>query len=1189
MDGQPHVLHLYAVNNSPQTELIASPQMFVCALPPSPTNLSASCSGSGTLASMSWTLPSGFPLSYVRVLDNNTGAYAGLVPEWWADAGPSLMINTTPGHNYTWWVHTRTSAPAVYSPEVYGNFTCANPPPVVSVSVSPNPVPYGSNTGVSYSSTNGYYCMVYRDWIYLSEAYAGSGTFYTPAQTSPGAHEAEAYCYNSDWVGSGWVTTPFTVAAPLPTVSVSVSPNPVAYGANPAAVVSVSNAYWCDLYDNWTLSNSGFSSSGTYYVSPHSPGSHQIEVYCYNSDWAGSGWAYANYSVNNAPINGGWSEWSATNPACGYSGTQTRTCTNPAPAYGGADCVGPSTQSYTNAQCLPTASCSVSPNPLANGGNPGITLSSTYGYYCYVYNDWVNVNTGYFTSGTYYPGAQTAPGAHEAEVYCYNSDWAGSGWNTCSYSVNNAPINGGWSAWSATNPACGYSGTQTRTCTNPAPAYGGADCVGPSTQSYTNAQCLPTASCSVSPNPLANGGNPGITLSSTYGYYCYVYNDWVNVNTGYFTSGTYYPGAQTAPGAHEAEVYCYNSDWAGSGWNTCSYSVNNAPINGGWSAWSATNPACGYSGTQTRTCTNPAPAYGGADCVGPSTQSYTNAQCLPTASCSVSPNPLANGGNPGITLSSTYGYYCYVYNDWVNVNTGYFTSGTYYPGAQTAPGAHEAEVYCYNSDWAGSGWNTCSYSVNNAPINGGWSAWSATNPACGYSGTQTRTCTNPAPAYGGADCVGPSTQSYTNAQCLPTASCSVSPNPLANGGNPGITLSSTYGYYCYVYNDWVNVNTGYFTSGTYYPGAQTAPGAHEAEVYCYNSDWAGSGWNTCSYSVNNVITTPTLSSVTISSPTVKADNLTQYNIVVTGADTGGGSKISHEYALINYQGTNAGIYRGYLTWYYDGAYAGWDGQKNKQSCTGGGIAAIQYGGYGDNYINLDSCTTSISGNTRTTTFAVHFNSSFDTPTTNNDISGYVHNLDNNNTGWINFDLNFNLAITSGTLTPSSSSCIIPANQSNCNKNLSWTTTNPVGTSAVTKTGGATVATGNSGTNVSLNVKYDTETFYLYNNSKLLAQSTITSSCSGTHVWDGSKCALATSANISVSPTTIFTGGSSTLTWSSDGTSCTGTNFNTGGATSGSILVNPVSTTTYTVTCNGVSASTNSAKVTVRKKPSFIED
>ena len=616
-----------------------------------------------------------------------------------------------------------------------------------------------------------------------------------------------------------------------------------------------------------------------------------------------------------------------------------------------------------------------------------------------------------------------------------------------------------------------------------------------------------------------------------------VYRDWIYLSEAYSGSGTFYTPAQTAPGAHEAEAYCYNSDWVGSGWVTTPFTV---------------------------------------------------AAPLPTVSVSVSPNPVAYGANPAAVVSVSNAYWCDLYDNWTLSNSGFSSSGTYYVSPHS-PGSHQIEVYCYNSDWAGSGWAYANYSVNNAPINGGWSEWSATNPACGYSGTQTRTCTNPAPAYGGADCVGPSTQSYTNAQCLPTASCSVSPNPLANGGNPGITLSSTYGYYCYVYNDWVNVNTGYFTSGTYYPGAQTAPGAHEAEVYCYNSDWAGSGWNTCSYSVNNVITTPTLSSVTISSPTVKADNLTQYNIVVTGADTGGGSKISHEYALINYQGTNAGIYRGYLTWYYDGAYAGWDGQKNKQSCTGGGIAAIQYGGYGDNYINLDSCTTSISGNTRTTTFVVHFNSSFDTPTTNNDISGYVHNLDNNNTGWINFDLNFNLAITSGTLTPSSSSCIIPANQSNCNKNLSWTTTNPVGTSAVTKTGGATVATGNSGTNVSLSVKYDTETFYLYNNSKLLAQSTITSSCSGTHVWDGSKCALATSANISVSPTTIFTGGSSTLTWSSDGTSCTGTNFNTGGATSGSILVNPVSTTTYTVTCNGVSASTNSAKVTVRKKPSFMED
>jgi len=51
------------------------------------------------------------------------------------------------------------------------------------------------------------------------------------------------------------------------------------------------------------------------------------------------------------PINGGWSDWSAQNTQCGYSGTQTRTCTNPTPANGGAYCSGSSTQSYTNAAC----------------------------------------------------------------------------------------------------------------------------------------------------------------------------------------------------------------------------------------------------------------------------------------------------------------------------------------------------------------------------------------------------------------------------------------------------------------------------------------------------------------------------------------------------------------------------------------------------------------------------------------------------------------------------------------------------------------------------------------------------------------------------------------------------------------------------------------------------------------------
>ncbi|MDB5189379.1 MAG: hypothetical protein JWL82_336 [Parcubacteria group bacterium] len=59
------------------------------------------------------------------------------------------------------------------------------------------------------------------------------------------------------------------------------------------------------------------------------------------------------------------------------------------------------------------------------------------------------------------------------------------------------------------------------------------------------------------------------------------------------------------------------------------------------------------------------------------------------------------------------------------------------------------------------------------------------------------------------------------------------------------------------------------------------------------------------------------------------------------------------------------------------------------------------------------------------------------------------------------------------------------------------------------------------------------------------------------------------ATLAASPAVVSSGGSSTLTWSStDATSCTGTNFSTAGATSGSVSVSPTSDTTYRVDCSG---------------------
>ncbi|XP_078578159.1 ectin-like [Branchiostoma floridae x Branchiostoma japonicum] len=121
-------------------------------------------------------------------------------------------------------------------------------------------------------------------------------------------------------------------------------------------------------------------------------------------------------SAVTAQVDGGWSDWGAwtdCSATCGVGlRTRDRTCTNPAPANGGANCLG-------------------------------------------VFHFWRECSTG---------------------VSC--------------------PVDGGWSdwaTWSGCSVTCGV-GTETRdrTCTNPAPANGGANCVG---ETQETRQCDTGVSC----------------------------------------------------------------------------------------------------------------------------------------------------------------------------------------------------------------------------------------------------------------------------------------------------------------------------------------------------------------------------------------------------------------------------------------------------------------------------------------------------------------------------------------------------------------------------------------------------------------------------------------------------------------------------------------------------------------------
>ena len=96
---------------------------------------------------------------------------------------------------------------------------------------------------------------------------------------------------------------------------------------------------------------------------------------------------------------------------------------------------------------------------------------------------------------------------------------------------------------------------------------------------------------------------------------------------------------------------------------------------------------------------------------------------------------------------------------------------------------------------------------------------------------------------------------------------------------------------------------------------------------------------------------------------------------------------------------------------------------------------------------------------------------------------------------------------SGTLTPATSNCVITSGQNSCNINFTWNTINPVATSAVTSAG-ITVANGNSGSS-SFAIPFGSKAFYLYNNSILLDQKTVSASCASGTTWNGGTCQTST--------------------------------------------------------------------------------
>ncbi|PIK58828.1 hypothetical protein BSL78_04287 [Apostichopus japonicus] len=255
----------------------------------------------------------------------------------------------------------------------------------------------------------------------------------------------------------------------------------------------------------------------------------------------GAGWSILDTGANCEdscladPVDGGWSEfseWGQCSVTCEEGlQTRTRTCTDPPPAHGGADCVGRATE---EAICLEgpcpihggwgdwgaagdcQATCQTARVPVykaqqrpcnnpepAHGGNfcegpSSRRIRCRALPYCPIDGAWSDYGDWSDCSQTCDTGVQIR------ERRCDNPPPQHGGQNCTGVSREQkecrnrrpCPIHGGWSSWGEWTecdaPKCGVDGRKlrSRTCTNPNPRHGGNYCEG---------RIINTEVCSVCP------------------------------------------------------------------------------------------------------------------------------------------------------------------------------------------------------------------------------------------------------------------------------------------------------------------------------------------------------------------------------------------------------------------------------------------------------------------------------------------------------------------------------------------------------------------------------------------------------------------------------------------------------------------------------------------------------------------
>ncbi|VDI81772.1 Hypothetical predicted protein, partial [Mytilus galloprovincialis] len=437
------------------------------------------------------------------------------------------------------------------------------------------------------------------------------------------------------------------------------------------------------------------------------------------------------------PINGAWTDWASwgscsvsCNPSASGTYTRIRTCTNPAPKYDGTQCVGVTSQSSS---CSPTIYCPIDGN----------------------WGSWGSYGSCSVTCAT---GDQTKTRSCNNPTPAHNGNQcSGSGTSSKTCTMVACPVNvdgqwGSWASWGGCSVTCA-SGTDTRQrqCDSPAPQHNGQSCSG----SVDDTKTCTKVACPVN-------GNWGTWASW----------DSCSVTCASGTQNRQRQCDQPAP-QHNGQ------DCGGSNTDTKSCTQIACPIDvdgvwGSWASWGRLQWFCAWgtcsvtcaSGThdRSRTCTDPAPAHNGANCVGSGTATQT---------CTLTPCPsnISLLNNRFILLP----FEKKVDGAWTTWNSWGTCTVTCGGGTQDRTRSCTNPAPQYNgAACASNGLETQSCNTQVCIIDGTWGqwqSWGVCSVTCG-GGRQSRmrVCDDPRPANGGLPCSGSSSEyGYCNIQACPTA------------------------------------------------------------------------------------------------------------------------------------------------------------------------------------------------------------------------------------------------------------------------------------------------------------------------------------------------------------------------------------------------------------------------------------